>query len=395
MSREAWRYYRDALGERPLPAALVDLDNLERNLSAILERAGDLPVRIASKSVRSIEVLRHAQAFDPRFRGLMCFHAREACMLAERGFDDLLVAYPTVEADAVRQVCRAIRQGSDITLMVDCPEHVRRLAAVAAEEGVTLPLCLDVDMSMRLPGLNFGVFRSPVRSADDALAVYHVIREHEAVNLAGVMGYEAQIAGVTDTGPGQVAKNAVIRALKKRSIRQLTERRDAVVRALHDAGARLRFVNGGGTGSLETTAADNEVTEVTAGSGLYAPALFDHYHNFRHVPAAMFALEVVRQPDDDHVTCLGGGYVASGSASPDRLPVPALPEGLALDPNEGAGEVQTPLTGDNAPALGEPVFFRHAKAGELCERFNELLLIRDGRVERTVPTYRGEGLQFL
>ena len=316
-------------------------------------------------------------------------------MLAERGFDDLLVAYPTVEADAVRQVCRALRRGSDITLMVDCAEHVRRLANLAAEEGVTLPLCLDVDMSMRLPGLNFGVFRSPVRGAEDALAVYHVIREHDAVHLAGVMGYEAQIAGVTDTGPGQAAKNAVIRALKKRSIRQLTERRDAVVRALHDAGARLRFVNGGGTGSLETTAADTEVTEVTAGSGLYSPALFDHYHNFRHVPAAMFALEVVRQPDDDHVTCLGGGYVASGSASPDRLPVPALPEGLALDPNEGAGEVQTPLTGDNAPALGEPVFFRHAKAGELCERFNELLLVRDGAVERTVPTYHGEGLQYV
>ncbi len=391
---EAWAYYRKALEGRALPAALVDLDRLDRNLAGILERAGDLPVRLASKSVRSRAVLAYAQAFDDRLRGLLCFHAREACMLAEHGFTDLLVAYPTVEPDALRRVCEKIQQGGGITLMVDCPEHVRRLGAIAEEAGVTLPLCLEVDMSMRLPGLNFGVFRSPVCSVEDALALYEVIRDHPALRLDGVMGYEAQIAGVTDTGPGQRVKNAVIRALKKRSIRELTRRRDAVVQALHDAGARLRFVNGGGTGSLESTTADPEVTEVAAGSGLYSPALFDHYHNFRHVPAAMFALEVVRQPDDDHVTCLGGGYVASGSASPDRLPVPELPEGLALDPNEGAGEVQTPLTGDNAPGLGEPVLFRHAKAGELCERFNTLLLIRDGRVVDEVPTYRGDGSQF-
>lgn len=392
---EAWAYYRNALDGRALPAALVDLDRLDRNLAGILERAGDLPVRLASKSVRSRAILTYAQAFDDRFRGLMCFHAREACMLAEHGFTDLLVAYPTMEPDALRRVCEQIRQGGEITLMVDCPEHVRRLGAMAEEAAVTLPLCLEVDMSMRLPGLNFGVFRSPVRSVDDALTLYREIRDHPALTLDGVMGYEAQIAGVTDTGPGQRAKNAVIRALKKRSIRELTQRRDAVVQALHDAGARLRFVNGGGTGSLEYTTGDREVTEVAAGSGLYSPALFDHYHNFRHLPAAMFALEVVRQPDDDHVTCLGGGYVASGSASADRLPVPELPEGLALDPNEGAGEVQTPLTGDNAPGLGEPVFLRHAKAGELCERFNTLLLIRDGGVVDEVPTYRGDGSQFI
>ncbi len=392
---EAWAYYREALGGRALPAALVDLDRLDRNLADILERAGELPVRLASKSVRSQAILAYAQAFDERFQGLMCFHAREACMLAEHGFTDLLVAYPTLESEAVRRVCEQIRRGGEITLMVDCPEHVRRLGTIAEEQGVTLPLCLEVDMSMRLPGLNFGVFRSPIRSVEDALALYRMIRDHPAVTLDGVMGYEAQIAGVTDTGPGQRARNAIIRALKRRSIRELAQRRDAVVQALHDAGARLRFVNGGGTGSLESTTADREVTEVAAGSGLYSPALFDHYHNFRHVPAAMFALEVVRQPDDDHVTCLGGGYVASGSATPDRLPVPTLPEGLALDPNEGAGEVQTPLTGDNAPGLGEPVFFRHAKAGELCERFNSLLLIRGGRVVDEVPTYRGEGRQFI
>ena len=44
--------------------------------------------------------------------------------------------------------------------------------------------------------------------------------------------------------------------------------------------------------------------------------------------------------------------------------------------------------------LGERVWFRHAKAGEYCERFNELHLIRRGEVVETVPTYRGEGKNF-
>jgi D-serine deaminase-like pyridoxal phosphate-dependent protein len=391
----SYEYYKGALGDHGLPAALVDMELFERNLQAILKRAAGKPVRMATKSVRCLALIRHALAFDSQMQGLMCFHAREACMLAANGLDDLLVAYPTVQPGDIDAVCEQIHHGARITLMVDCPEHVERLADIAERHGVRLPLCLDVDMSLRLPGLNFGVFRSPVRGPEDALAVWEACRKRDAVVLEGVMGYEAQIAGVTDAMPGQGPKNRVVRFLKKRSIKTLTRRRDDVVRALKEAGAPLRFVNGGGTGSLESTVQDTEVTEVTAGSGLYSPGLFDYYHNFRHAPAALFALEVVRRPDMQHVTCLGGGYIASGGVGADKQPKPVYPEGLALEANEGAGEVQTPLTGPVLPGLGEPVFFRHAKAGELCERFNTLLLVRDGKVDATVPSYRGQGWQFV
>ncbi len=114
--------------------------------------------------------------------------------------------------------------------------------------------------------------------------------------------------------------------------------------ALRVAGAEpLRFVNGGGTGSLELTAAEPAVTEIAAGSGLYGPTLFDAYRAFRPEPAALFALPVVRKPSPGVVTVLGGGYLASGPADAARLPVPFLPTGLSLDKQEGAGEVQTPL----------------------------------------------------
>ena len=125
--------------------------------------------------------------------------------------------------------------------------------------------------------------------------------------------------------------------------------------------------------------------------------MFDRYSAFSLKPAAGFALPVVRRPSADTVTLLGGGYHASGAAGKDRLPEPWLPEGLKLDSLEGAGEVQTPVTGDAARslALGDRVYLRHAKAGELCERFDSLLLVSGDAVVGEVPTYRGAGKTFL
>jgi D-serine deaminase-like pyridoxal phosphate-dependent protein len=111
----------------------------------------------------------------------------------------------------------------------------------------------------------------------------------------------------------------------------------------------------------------------------------------------MFALPVVRKPSHGIATALGGGYIASGVPEKSRLPRPYLPPGLRLDSMEGAGEVQTPLMGSAARELhvGDRVYFRHAKAGELCERFNSLYLIESGEIVDEVPTYRGEGQAFL
>jgi D-serine deaminase-like pyridoxal phosphate-dependent protein len=179
-------------------------------------------------------------------------------------------------------------------------------------------------------------------------------------------------------------------------VTELAQRRRAIVSALSEF-VELEIVNGGGTGSLELTAAEEAVTEVTAGSGFYAPALFDHYSRFRLSPAAGFALPVVRRPSARVATALGGGYLASGAGDAARLPAPWLPAGLELDPDEGAGEVQTPLLGPAARGLdlGDRVYFRHAKAGELCERFERLYLVEGEAIVEEAPTYRGEGKAFL
>jgi len=387
--------YRAALAGQALPLAALDLDALEENLRRLLARSGGLPIRMVTKSIRSVGVLRHLMARSKALQGLLCFSAREAAWLAGQGFDDLVVAYPTVEPADLAAVTAAITAGGHITLMVDHADQVTILAEHARQAGVVLPVAIDLDMSSDFPGLYFGVYRSPVRGAADAVALAAAIACRPNLKLDGLMGYESQIAGLQDAGGAP--KTRVIRALKKRSVAETNARRTDTVAALRAAGHTLRFVNGGGTGSFETTRQDPSVTELAAGSGLFSPTLFDGYAAWQTVPAAFFAVAVTRKPRPGMVTCAGGGYVASGPAGPSRLPAPWLPAGCALVGNEGAGEVQTPLRlppGLDLP-LGAPVFFRHAKAGELCERFNELVALQGGAVTSHFPTYRGNGCCFF
>ncbi len=391
-----WEYYRDALAGRRLPLAFADLELFDANLGAILSRASGVPVRVASKSIRCRALIDRALSRSG-YRGVMCFTAREAAFLSAHGVDDLLVAYPTVDEIELGEALERVSRGARIVFVVDDVEQIVRIDRAAERRGAIARLCLDVDMSSAFPGIWFGVRRSPVRDREAALRVGRAAREREHVELVGVLGYEAQIAGLPDAVPGKAAMSAIIRALKRRSIRELTERRGEIVRALRDDGHDIALVNGGGTGSLESTARDPVVTELTAGSGFFSPALFDAYRGFHHAPAVGFALPVVRRPVAGIVTCHGGGYIASGSAGPDKLPVPYLPEGLTLLAQEGAGEVQTPvvLPPGLELAIGDPVLFRHAKAGELCERFDALVLVEGGAVVAEVPTYRGEGHAFL
>jgi D-serine deaminase-like pyridoxal phosphate-dependent protein len=356
---------------------------------------------VASKSVRCRAILTEILATDG-FAGVMAFTLPEALWLARhRVSDDILVAYPTADAAALAALAADAHAAATVTVMVDSIDHLDLLEKARGGRGGDHPVrvCLDLDASYRALGGRFrvGARRSPVHTPEQAGALAEEIARRPGLALAGIMAYEAQIAGVGDDPPGRPVRARAIRAFQARSRRELAARRAAVVRAVREIRPDLEFVNGGGTGSVETTAAEEAVTEVTAGSGLYHSVLFDHYSNFTGRPAALFALPVVRRPGPGVVTCLGGGYLASGSGNKARLPQPYLPAGLSFDPAEGAGEVQTPLLGRAADGLGvgDRVWFRHAKAGELCERFGVLHLVNGDRIARTVPTYRGEGQTFL
>lgn len=393
------RRYNAATAHLEPPFAIVDLAAMRANAASMTRRAGGKPIRVASKSVRCRAVISQVLAMDG-FRGIMAYTLPEALWLAGAGTDgDILVAYPTADTDALGRLAGDPAAAAAITVMVDCAEHLEMIEKVIAGTAGASPVrvCIDIDTSYVALGgrLRVGARRSPVRTPADAAALATDIVSRPGLRLAGLMAYEGQIAGVGDNPAGRPLYGQVIRYMQRRSGAELAIRRAAIVAAVR-AVAPLEFVNGGGTGSVEKTTAEAAVTEIGAGSGLYQPGLFDSYRGFTGRPAALFALPVVRRPGPGVVTALGGGYLASGAGNATRLPRPFLPSGLRLDKDEGAGEVQTPLLGPAADGLriGDRVWLRHAKAGELCERFAHLHLIEGDAITATVPTYRGEGKTF-
>jgi D-serine deaminase-like pyridoxal phosphate-dependent protein len=389
-----------ATAQLEAPFAVVDLEALRANAADMARRADGTPIRLATKSVRCRALIADALATDG-FRGLLAFTLPEALWLVEcQASDDIVVAYPTVDRTALAKLASQQAAAMAIAVMVDSIDHIDLIARATAmvTDSHPVKVAIDIDAGYQAFGgrLRAGARRSPIRTPGQAATLAQAIKARLGLHLAGLMAYEAQIAGVGDNPPGRPAYAKVIRAMQARSAAELAGRRAAIVAAIGDI-VPLNFVNGGGTGSIATTAAESAVTEIGAGSGLYQPGLFDAYRAFRGRPAALFALPVVRRPGPGVVAVLGGGYLASGPADAARLPRPYLPTGLRLDKNEGAGEVQTPLLGPAADSLriGDLVWFRHAKAGELCERFNELHLIDGDSITRTVPTYRGEGKAFL
>ena len=369
----------------PAPLVAVDLDAFDANADDLVRRAGGLPIRVASKSVRCRTLLDRVLA-RPGFSGVMAYAVPEAVWLVGEGTRDVFVAYPSVDEAALRAVATDDLLRAEVTVAIDSVEHVRWLRDTLGADVAGLGVALDCDASLRVGRVHLGVRRSPTRDAEQALAV---VRAAVGVGLdvRGVMFYDAQVAGLPDAGPH-------IRTMKRRSVRELEQRRRAVVTAVRGE-ADLRFVNAGGTGSLHRFGGDQVVTELAAGSGLYAPTLFDGYDDFDPRPAMAFALPVVRRPARGFVTAFGGGYVSSGEPGWSRVPSPVR-RGLSLVRTEATGEVQTPLHGEDADGLriGDRVWMRGAKAGELLERFDAVHLVAGGELVGTVPSYRGEGRNF-
>ena len=375
-----------ATADLSAPLAVIDAAALWANADDLVRRANGVPIRVASKSVRVRDVIDGALKRDG-FAGIMSYSLAESNWLADLGHDDILLAYPTADAVALRDLAADDHRRASITLMVDSTAQLDLIDSVLGPNHPDVRVCLDVDSSLKIGPIHLGVRRSPVHSVKQARKTARAIADRRGFRLVGVMFYDAQIAGLPDS--------PAVRIVKARSNTDLQQRRGEVVAAVREV-APLELVNAGGTGSLDITGTDPAITELTAGSGLFTPTLFDHYDAFEARPAAFYVLSVVRKPAKNIATLFSGGYIASGPANKNRLPTPAWPEGLELIGTEGAGEVQTPVKGKAAKKLtvGDRVVMRHAKAGEMCERFDQVILVDADGSTSTVPTYRGEGKNF-
>lgn len=396
--REYWSALSAATASLEPPYGVLSRPALARNAQDLLARrtsgGGPTTIRVASKSLRVRGVIEAVEKLAG-YHGVLAYTLPEALWLAET-IPDVVVGYPSVDRTALKQLGRDENLASRVTIMVDSIAQLDLIDSVIAPgKRSSIRVCLELDASWdsRLLG-HMGTWRSPVHSVEQARALAQHIVARPGFTLVGLMAYEGQIAGTVDQPEGRPAYGALVRWMQRRSAAELAERRSAAVAAIREF-ADLEFVNGGGTGSIESTSAEPVVTEIAAGSGLFGPHLFDHYGKFRPAPAAAFALSVVRKPRPGTATVLGGGWIASGPPAADRVPKPVWPEGLRMVPREMAGEVQTPLTRASALAVGDRVWFRHTKAGELAEHLNELALVDGDRIIDVLPTYRGEGKAWL
>jgi D-serine deaminase-like pyridoxal phosphate-dependent protein len=393
---DQYQLYKNILTNESYPLAILDLDQLYNNIQVNIQRSKGKNIRIASKSIRSTEILKLIQKENDQFTGIMSYHAMEAIYLSKAGFKDILLGYPVADQALIQKIGEELKINPSICLMVDCPYHLELIQKEGEKLGVIFPVCIDIDLSIQFPGVYFGVKRSPINTKEKLIQLLSYLKKHNAIRLDGLMGYEAQIAGLADNAKEYGIKNKIIQLLKKRSIPKINNWRKEAVNIINKEGFNLKFINGGGTGSVHSTVEDPVVTEVTIGSGFFNPHLFDNYQNFQLQPSLLFGVQIVRIPKKGTFTCHGGGFIASGGIEKLKAPKVHLPKYGNLDKTEGAGEVQTPVIYNNDIELniGDPIFFRHAKSGELCERFNDLIMIKDHKITNRAKTYRGEGLSF-
>ena len=361
---EAYERFETVFGDRQAPFAFLDLDAVWANAADMLRRSRGKPIRAVTKAIRSRSVLERLLDLDPGFQGALTFSLQETMWLWERGMRDLVVAYPTADRGCLTRLARVTSEDPEEApvITVDSTEHLDLIEEAATSFVAPIRVAIDIDLSWRSLGglVKRGARRSPVRSADEAVALAQEIDRRGRTRLVGVMAYESQIAGLGDNVPGKAISNLITRRMQAASAKDVEERRAEIVTALSDV-AQLEFVNGGGTGSIDRTASEWAVTEIGAGSGFYAPVLFDHYRSFRPRPAAMFALPVTS----------GTGVVPDGGRARRVLP-------------------QTQRV-----SVGDRMYFRPLVAGELCERFDRLLLVTGTTIRDEVPTYRGEGKSFI
>lgn len=420
-----WPALSAAVAGHGYPLVTVDLAAMEHNAADLVRRADGMTIRVASKSVRCRPVAEAVLALDG-YAGLLTYSLAES-VWAAGWCEDVLMGYPTTDRTAIADLLADERAVAHVTLLVDSTDHLDVVDAVRSPgQRPEVRVAIDLDIGHQPPRAagatdGGGTHRSPSTGVDQARGLARAVVDRPGFRLVGALGYDAQIPGLGDDVPDSPpalsdgpralvdhARTRVMRHFQADSWADVVHRRSAMVAAISEvaeaAGTPLEVVNGGGTGSVYLTRDHPSVTEIAAGSGLFGPKLFDRYRAFAPAPAAAFALPVVRRPSAGVAVVAGGGWIASGPAGVDRVPTVTWPREVELIDREGVGEVQTPLRGQGARdlAVGDLTWWRHAKAGELAEHTNTLVLVRsrvqDGQVvaevRETVPTYRGEGKAF-
>lgn len=400
IARMSYYQIKEVLQDQSYPLALVDLDAIDKNFDILakLAKENHKKIRISTKSLRVPYLIKYLYNKNRSlFSGIMCYRASEASFLfSEYGFEDILIGYPEVSKTELSEFAELAKRGCNISMVVDSQEHLELINSIGEKEKVKLNVVLELDGTLKLLNekINIGAKNSSIGSIEEFKTRLETIKKSPYVNLKGVMLHEAPLAEHPTSLGFLASKNPIRNRIKNISLPRIQEFREKAFDLLIKEGFEAEIINGGNSRSFNVTIKDETLSEVNLGAAFLGADFIEEKLDLTN--ALFFAVEVVRKPSSDYITCMGGGYIASGTTK-NSQPKITMPLGLSVT-ESGFGEIQTSFKIQDPKLrinLGDPVLLTHTNSGELAEHFSYYIVCRDREIISEETTYRGEGLIFL
>jgi D-serine deaminase-like pyridoxal phosphate-dependent protein len=231
------------LDDLETPTPLVDLDRMERNLDRMAAYATDhgLALRPHIKTHKTPWLA--AEQIRRGASGVTCATPREAEVMSEVA-DDVLLAYPAIASKARRVA--GLPGSVRLTVALDSARAADDLADAARETGRRAAVFVECDMGMRRVG---------VQTAQDAIDLVRRVARRRELEYAGIAFYPGHIREPLDR--------------QDEALRTLSQRLEAMLIALRQAGFDAPVVSGGSTPTAWRTHEIPGVTEMRPGTYIY------------------------------------------------------------------------------------------------------------------------------
>ncbi|KAM0816124.1 putative D-serine dehydratase-like domain-containing protein [Seiridium cardinale] len=232
------------------PSMIVDLDLMEANIKKLTGKLlpTGINIRPHLKTTKSAILAKKLAAAG--CKGGCVAKLSEAEVIADAGFDDLLITCEIIGPAKVRRLVDLYRRHGQIRIVVDSATGASAINDALATSGIEQPIMVLID-------LDVGLHRTGVEAGEPALALARHVGTLEHLKLIGVQGYEGHLQHLHD------------RADRERQCLESMRTLTSTAEALRQAGFDIQVVTTGGTGTAEFCVTVPGVTEVQPGSFIF------------------------------------------------------------------------------------------------------------------------------
>lgn len=356
------RYRLSGIEDVLTPALLVYPEfiasNIERTL-ALLDGDADR-WRVHIKTAKLAYTVR--MLVERGVRNFKCATTLELMVACQEGAADVLLAYPSIGANA-RRACEIAEQFPNvrISVLVETVEQIRQW------RGSHLGIFLDINPGMNRTGIEPG-------HVDKVLGLVRMLRD-AGLEFRGLHYYDGQYGGLGERERTEVAHcgyDALV------NLASTLERTGVHVPEIITAGtptfpASLSYQGFRGQRFLH---------RVSPGTIVYcdATSLWQLPGPYRYRPAVLVLTRVVSRPRAGIVTCDAGHKSVSADAGVPTCVVLGHPEMTPVPPSEEHLPMALPQ-GVAGPQLGEALYLLPRHVCPTVNNFDSALLVRDGQIE--------------